>query len=381
MHRRFLAGMAVLMAGPVMSAMGAMVIVESKDATYPERLAAREVRRYLYVRSGELVPISRADEASKDADLIIVARKDRDVIYQYAPDGRMAFSISRLAPQEYLVKRMGQDGRRTLVIVGGDEIGTLYGAYRFAEHLGVRFYMEGDVVPDERIPLAIPDITDTGRPLFELRGIQPFHDFPEGPDWWDLDAYQAIISQLPKLRMNFLGLHTYPEGGVGPEPLTWIGPPEDVGEDGRVKASYPSRHFSTVSGTWGYQPKKTSEYLYGASMLFADDNHCQDVQAGMAPWPATPEQCNELFNRFGGKLKAAFEHARRLGVKTCIGTEVPLIVPSEVRQRLKPGEPGIEVVGGSFADYGSAIEGTEDDALYRSVRWNMAAYRFVVPDG
>ncbi len=24
--------------------------------------------------------------------------------------------------------------------------------------------------------------------------------------------------------MNFFALHTYPEGGVGPEPTTWIGP-------------------------------------------------------------------------------------------------------------------------------------------------------------
>ena len=33
-------------------------------------------------------------------------------------------------------------------IIGGDDIGTLYGAYRYAEHLGVRFYLHGDVVPD-----------------------------------------------------------------------------------------------------------------------------------------------------------------------------------------------------------------------------------------
>ena len=94
---------------------------------------------------------------------------------------------------------------------------------------------------------------EIGRPLFDRRGIQPFHDFPEGPDWWGAEAYKAILAQLPKLRMNFFGLHTYPEGGVGPEPLTWIGPPGELNDDGTVQASYPSRHFATsnVTGALG----------------------------------------------------------------------------------------------------------------------------------
>jgi hypothetical protein len=59
---------------------------------------------------------------------------------------------------------------------------------------------------------------ELGKPLFDRRGIQPFHDFPEGPDWWNVDAYKANIGQLTRLRMNFLGLHTYPEGVWGPSP-------------------------------------------------------------------------------------------------------------------------------------------------------------------
>src|SRR5574342_519498 len=104
-----------------------------------------------------------------------------------------------------------------------------------AEHFLVLFYLDGDVIPDERLtlklksdtveaeqgrtskekggagPLDLSALDDKGRPIFALRGIQPFHDFPEGPDWWNRDDYLAIISQLPKLRMNFFALHTYPE--------------------------------------------------------------------------------------------------------------------------------------------------------------------------
>ncbi len=159
-----------------------------------------------------------------------------------------------------MLKTLNVDGRPVLLIVGGDPIGTLYGAYRFAEHLGVRFYMHGDVVPDGRVALELPVLDETRKPLFDRRGIQPFHDFPEGPDWWNRDGYKAILGQLPKMGMNFFGLHTYPEGGVGPEPLVWIGPPDELLPDGKVKASYPSRHFTTSNTppAWGYQPGNTA---------------------------------------------------------------------------------------------------------------------------
>jgi hypothetical protein len=93
-----------------------------------------------------------------------------------------------------------------------------------AEHLGARFYLHGDVLPNKQTALEMPILDETGKPLFDRRGIQPFHDFPEGPDWWDCDTYKAVIGQLPKMGMNFFGLHTYPESGVGPEPIVWIGP-------------------------------------------------------------------------------------------------------------------------------------------------------------
>ena len=35
--------------------------------------------------------------------------------------------------------------------------GTLYAAYRLAEVLGVRFYLHGDVIPDEPMEWKLPD--------------------------------------------------------------------------------------------------------------------------------------------------------------------------------------------------------------------------------
>jgi len=303
-------------------------IVCSPEAPPDVKFAAQEIRRYVYLRTGKLLPVAATGSG-------IVLKLD-----------------PALAPQEYRLKTTAG----TLAISGGSEIGVLYGTYAFVEKLGVRFYLHGDVIPDGQIPFRIPQLDETGKPLFETRGIQPFHDFAEGPDWWNQDDYLAYVSQLIKLRMNFLGLHCYPEGGVGPEPLVWIGAKRDLDEHGNVQFSYPSSWANTPRGTWGCTPTKTSDFAGGAALLFPADGYGNEVQAGLMPRPKTPEEANEVFNRTAAMLRRVFAHAKSLGVKTCIGTETPLTIPAAVQQQLKsrggnPADPAAvrELYEGMFA--------------------------------
>ncbi len=181
-------------------------IVVSKGGTFCERLAAHEIHRYVYLRTGQLLDVVNDLPPAGDAIVVRTSAGDLD-------------------PQAYSLMTWQDGRRRILEITGGSDSATLYGAYRFAELLGVRFYMHGDVVPDERVKFKLPILSEQAKPLFELRGIQPFHDFPEGPDWWNTDQYKAILSQLPKMGMNFFGLHTYPEDRPAAEPTVWIGMP------------------------------------------------------------------------------------------------------------------------------------------------------------
>jgi len=211
-----------------------VTIVSPSDATAAENLAAKEIRRYLYLRTGKLLPIVQSkDKLPSKTALIVIGQKGRPAIKALSgKNKKLASAVASLEPQQYMLKTIAFRKRPAVLITGGDSIGTLYAAYRFAEHLGVRFYMHGDTISDKQIALEIPKLDEKGKPLFNLRGIQPFHDFPEGPDWWNTDDYKAIIAQLPKMRMNFFGLHTYPQGGVGPEPTVWIGMPGDFNKDG-----------------------------------------------------------------------------------------------------------------------------------------------------
>ena len=314
-----------------------VTIVEPAGTELPEHLAAKEIRRYLYLRTGHPVEIVPAGSEKPLGTCIVVGHKGRpivDAIVKGTP--QLAESVRSLRPQQYLLKTVSPDADKSvLLVVGGDSIGALYGAYRLAEHLGVRFYLHGDVVPDEKIDLRLPDLDERGQALFKTRGIQPFHDFPEGPDWWNTDDYKAIIGQLPKLRMNFFGLHTYPEGGVGPEPTVWIGLAEDVNPDGTVRFSSQSSYQNTLRGNWGYVAKKTSDFSFGTAQLFERDDYGPEVMYGAMPVSDTADERNEVFNETGKMLCEAFEFAHDLGVQTCVGTETPLIVPKVVKEHAK----------------------------------------------
>ena len=260
-----------------------------------EQLAAREVRRYVYLRTGRLLPMmTQPAGLFPKGNLIVVGRKDRPLIYS-----SVLGPMSSLGPQSYWLKtipleRSGPAGAQKLMVIGGDDAGVLYAAFALAEALGVRFYLHGDVIPDERTEWKVPVLDQRGRPLFALRGIQPFHDFPEGPDWWNRDDYLAVIGQLPKLGMNFFGLHTYPEERPNAEPTVWIGLAGDIGEHGKVNFSYPSSYMNTLRGNWGYAPEKTGDYVCGSAALFERDDFGPEVMFGFMPSPTTPEASKEV---------------------------------------------------------------------------------------
>lgn len=309
-----------------------------REASRLESIAAAELRRYLYLCTGDLVPVTKIESLAELKDSGIVVNQKGRLLRQAGEKKGSVENIPldkfpKLYPDDYWLKTFKQNGTTHWLIAGGDGFGMLYGAYAFIEKLGVRFYLDGDVVPDEKSEFQVPELDETGRPLFKLRGIQPFHDFPEGPDWWNEDTYKAVLGQLPKLRMNFFGLHTYPEGGPNAEPTVWIGFPGDYYEDGRVTYGYPSSFQNTLRGNWGYQAKKTGDFHFGAAELFERDGFGADVMEGLVPEPKLPDQFNAVFNRTAAMLRGAFTFARDLGIKTCVGTETPMTVPALVRQR------------------------------------------------
>jgi hypothetical protein len=308
---------------------GADVSIVCPPGSPPKmRLAVKEIRRYVYLRTGRLLPLA---EAGKGISVGV---------------------DPSLEAQQFRLKTEGD----ATIISGGSDVGVLYGAYRYAELLGVRFYLHGDVVPDQRLK-ELPAVDETGKPLFTLRGVNPWGSHPFGFDAWNADDYKVIFTQLAKMRMNFLGVHCYPEGHPYAEPTVWHGLAGDFDATGQVSQSYVSRYFNTLlTPAWGgYRPRKTGDYGSGGALLFDRDDWAPPAFVDHCPLPSGPRACNQVFNRMAEQFRDAFTFARRLGVKTCIGTEAPLVMPAVLRQRLQaqgknPADPAAvrEVYEGTF---------------------------------
>lgn len=272
-----------------------ITIICPENAPANIKLAASEARRYIYLRTGQLLPI-----------------------LEVASGNIVSFNIDKsLDKQEYKLKSDG----KSLTISGGSDVAVLYGTYAFVEKLGVRFYLHGDVVPDGKIPLHIPVLDEIYKPLFETRGILPFHDFPEGPDWWTREDFLVYLAQLAKMKMNFIGMHNY-----SGELLLWHGLAQDVAKDGSVKSDYPSKWFAnTYRNGWGYTPMPTGEYSGGASGLFPSDTVMSEIIG----------HDNRHFDRAGKLLGQITSNAHKLGIKVCVGSESPVWIPAQAQARLE----------------------------------------------
>ncbi|MHC4438314.1 MAG: alpha-glucuronidase family glycosyl hydrolase [Planctomycetota bacterium] len=329
-------------------------IVYPADSSLQELIAAKEVRRYIYLRTGQKLTLSKDNTIPENVDLILVANIDNKILESLRDS--LNYKIN---PDGFIIKTINQNSRQILVITGYDSTSTLYGAYRYSEHLGVGFSLIRDVIPDKKITLDISDFDEVGEPLLKTRGILPFHDFPEGPDLWNTDDYMVVISQLPKLGMNFIGLHTYPWASTtqdkdknifqGPEPTVWVGLEQDINPDGTVKWSYPAyyAHTHRPDRRWGFAAYDTEHFHAGACQLFQTNGFGSDVIGEVMP--SDVKSSNQVFNRTGKMFKKVFNHANNLGVKTAVGTELPMglepkgpevdydwirVMPPELQRRL-----------------------------------------------
>jgi hypothetical protein len=326
-------------------------------------LAAKEIRRYTYLVNGVVPGIEdQSVFKSKSKNIILISPVNSALLLSLKLEKPFIDSVNALGKDGFSLKTIRRGRSNILLITGNSDLGTLYGAYQYSEKIGVRFYAHGDVIPDGKKKFSLPVINEMSSPLFETRGLQPFHDFPEGPDWWNADDYKSIFSQMVKMKMNFFGLHTYPEGSVGPEPTVWIGLKNDINPDGSVKFSYPARYFTTTGDTpWGYNLRKTGDYFYGCGQLYETDFYGSDIMKGFTPvspiadgHPYSPEyewkiepllqiqdnQWNDLTNKVGSFFKDVFTYGHDIGVKICVGTETPLILPRRVKEHIK--ELGID---------------------------------------
>ena len=218
----------------------------------------------------------------------------------------------------------------------------------------MRFYLHGDVAPPANSSLRFPrSLKRVLTPKFSVRGLQPFHDSPMGPDYWQPQFWRALSTQMAKRKLNMWGFHTYPvpKGGTGghAEPLVWIGTADGYNHtDGSVypfagyqTSWYQTQDFWTANthttrgNVPGQQSVATETFCCGASLPF--DRNCYGSSAQSAIcYPSTPLLAARVFDNAAALVRDAFSYGLQTGVEAAVGIEVPMQMPQNLVTEHQP---------------------------------------------
>ena len=165
------------------------------------RFVAAEIQRYLELLTGGLLPIVTEPGAAPAGGVIMVGGPQaNDTVGGLAERG--ALDLGGLtADGAYLLKSIDLDGRGCVVAAGRDDAGTMYAAYELLERLGVVFQLTGDIVPERKPDLELPELDVAAAPARKFRGVHVWHAYT-----WNMgmEDYRRLIDQIAKMKMNVL---------------------------------------------------------------------------------------------------------------------------------------------------------------------------------
>lgn len=277
------------------------------DAPPLEELAARELQRYLYLQSGVKLPIGPANQPTLLPSIAVGTPTSHPLLAALVKDGQLRVDEAALGPEGFVLKSLVRDGQPVLAIAGTQPVGALYGVYTLLERLGWGFYLGGDAWPEEpggKGKLWLPgDLDETHRPALAIRGSLPWYNFLNSPTTWDLEDHQFFYDQMAKMKMNFVGYHTYDS-----EPfVTYV-------EDGQHRYGAPV--VTSANYGWGtVRGMKTAEFGFGTGDYFD-----QEEFGSRATTEA--KDPNDAIRRAQALLQEAFAYARSRGIKVCLGFEL-----------------------------------------------------------
>jgi len=281
---------------------GARIVV-AEDASDLEVFAARELSRYFRLLCGRESPVDR-DAATSPAVFAGVSPE------ALPPD----------ADEQAYLLRVASTNPPRLRILAKTPIGVQYGVYSLLEKLGVGFYLGGDALPERRESLLLPeDLDETGSPVFGTRGSLPWYNFLNSPTTWDLEDYQFFFDQMAKMKMNFVGFHSYDHEPFCAYP-----------EDGQWRMGAPAATSLTYG--WGtVRHLATKDFGFGTGRYFPYEVFgSRSVALASEPQEPSPEGAlfphrtlqDDAIVRAQCVLAQGLQYAKWRGVKTCVCFEL-----------------------------------------------------------
>jgi len=320
--------LAIVLAGSVLPPAVRANIVRAHDAAPLERYAARELQRYIHQISGALLEIGAERRAGEPCFLIGTAG-DIDSLKPDAASAWVKLTPEDPGPQGYVLKRIAIGADPAIVIGGSDPAGCLYGVYGLLQdHYGIGFYLGGDVLPERRAPLAVPDVDERKAPLAAIRGFLPWTNFPQSAGVYSWEDWRFIIDQAAKMRFNFIHIHNY-NGEHGHNEMF-----HNFEVGGQL-----SRVWMPTAGTghrWACPGWEAAEYRFGAAGLFDDYDFGSDC--------ALHNQSlsnRQVFRKGASLFQRVIAHAHARGIRIGLGIDIDIIPHVYTRAGYKAEDPEV----------------------------------------
>jgi hypothetical protein len=209
----------------------------------------------------------------------------------------------------------------------------VYAVFDFLERQGMVFGVDGTTIPigrpgdrptgDRPAGLHLPDRGQpwSASPLFATRGLLPWPDFLNCISVYNEEDFKAYFAAMLRMRFNTFGMHVYTQNDPGPLAESYLS--FDFAGSGHRSALE-----DTTTTSWGYLPQRTSTFKMGAAQFFDTETFGSDATRTSADtW--------EIADRTTAMLRAAFDFARELGIRTGVGFE-PYQNPAEIVRALPP---------------------------------------------
>jgi hypothetical protein len=210
------------------------------------------------------------------------------------------------------------------ILRAASEQALLFSVFDFLEQQGMMFGIDGTTAPLDQpsgLQLPPPGQPWTASPCFAVRGLLPWPDFLNCISVYNEEDFKAYFAAMMRMRFNMFGMHVYTQNDPGPLAESYLS--FDFAGSGHRAALE-----DTTTTSWGYLPERTSTFKMGAAEFFDQETFGADATRLAADtW--------EIADRTTAMMRAAFQFARELGIRSGIGFE-PYQNPAEIVRALPP---------------------------------------------
>jgi len=210
------------------------------------------------------------------------------------------------------------------ILRAASEQALLFAIFDFLERQGLIFGIDGTMaLLDRPSELRLPPQGQPWRasPCFAVRGLLPWPDFLNCISVYNEEDFQAYFAAMLRMRFNMFGMHVYTQNDPGPLAESYLS--FDFAGSGHRSALE-----DTTTTSWGYLPQRTSTFKMGAADFFDRETFGSDATRLAADtW--------DIADRSTAMMRAAFQFAKDLGIRTGIGFE-PYQNPTEIVRALPP---------------------------------------------